>query len=132
MEQLSGGTRATAKATENYEPSPEEVLKIHDQLKKIQEPKGCFFNEDRQMVDDLLTQLLVTKARYGYMACPCRMANGKLELDKDIICPCRYREPDMKEYGACYCGLYVTKEWNEGTVPKVYVPERRPPECILF
>ena len=132
MGQVPVGQQSVSEKTEEFEPSREEVQKIHDQLKKIQEQKGCFFNNDREMVDDLLTQLLVTKARYGYMACPCRMANGKQELDKDIICPCRYRAPDMEAYGACFCGLYVSKEWNEGTIPRVYVPERRPPECILF
>jgi ferredoxin-thioredoxin reductase catalytic subunit len=110
----------------------QKVLELHDRLKKLQEPKGCFFNQDRKMTDDLLESLLVTKARYGYMACPCRMANGKLELDKDIICPCVYREPDLKEYGSCFCGLYVTQEWNEGATPHVYVPDRRPPEKIIF
>jgi ferredoxin-thioredoxin reductase catalytic subunit len=32
----------------------------------------------------------------------------------------------VKEYGSCYCNLYVSKEWNEETSPHVYVPERRP------
>lgn len=127
-----GSSGAGSGNSNSFEPSLEDVQKIYEQLKKIQEPKGCFFSKDKQMVQDLLTQLLVTKARYGYMACPCRMANGKLELDKDIICPCRYRAADLQEYGACYCGLYVTKEWNEDAVPHVYVPERRPPECILI
>lgn len=131
MVQSSDAT-ADEKKQEPHEPAKEDVLKLYEQLKKIQEPKGFFFNTDRQMVDDLLTQLLVTKARYGYMACPCRMANGTLALDKDIICPCQYRAPDLEEYGACFCGLYVTKEWNEGTIPQAYVPERRPPERIIL
>ena len=132
MNQGSGGNGAGNKKPEDFEPSKEDVLKVYEQLKKVQEPKGCFFNNDRQMVDDLLAQLLVTKKRYGYMACPCRMPNGKLELDRDIICPCLYRAPDMEAYGACYCGLYVTKEWNDGTIPHAYVPERRSPDCILL
>ena len=52
--------------------------------------------------------------------------------DKDIICPCPYRVPDVKEYGSCYCSLYVSREWNEGVVPRAYVPERRPPEKMSF
>ncbi|MDL2216240.1 ferredoxin:thioredoxin reductase [Desulfovibrio sp. OttesenSCG-928-M14] len=110
----------------------EEVQKLHDTLKKLQEPRGYFFNNDDSLTWPLLKELLVTKARYGYMACPCRIANGSRELDKDIICPCTYREEDVKEYGACFCGLYVKQEWNEGAIPKVYVPERRPPEKIQF
>jgi ferredoxin-thioredoxin reductase catalytic subunit len=81
---------------------------------------------------DLLNSLLINKERYGYMACPCRLASGDREADRDIICPCVYREPDVREYGACYCQLYVSREWNEGKIPHVHVPERRPPEKIVF
>jgi ferredoxin-thioredoxin reductase catalytic subunit len=101
---------------------------LYEQLRKVQEPKGYYFNKDNDLVMDLLNSLLVNKERYGYMACPCRLAAGDREKDKDITCPCVYREPDVKEYGSCYCGLYVSKEWNEDKIPHVYVPERRPPE----
>lgn len=113
-----------------FSPAKEDVQKLHEQLKKLQEPKGYFFNVDDTLTWPLLEQLLVTRAKYGYMACPCRFANGNREDDRDIICPCVYRAPDVEEYGACYCGLYVKKEWNEGTIPQVYIPERRPPEKI--
>lgn len=105
---------------------------LYEQLRKVQEPKGYYFNKDTELVMDLLNSLLVNKERYGYMACPCRLAAGDKEKDKDITCPCVYREPDVKEYGSCYCGLYVSKEWNEDKIPHVYVPERRPPEKFEF
>lgn len=119
-------------ARPDKEPAQEEVLALHDKLKKLQEPKGYYFNTDESLTWPLLKEVLVTKARYGYMACPCRIANGTMELDKDIICPCAYREEDVKEFGACFCGLYVSKEWNDGAIPHVYIPERRPPEKIVF
>lgn len=102
------------------------VEELYSRLKALQEPKGFYFNKDKDMVFKLLEALLINKERYGYMACPCRLASGDRERDADIICPCVYREPDVKEYGSCYCGLYVSKEWNEGKIPHVYVPERRP------
>jgi len=105
---------------------------LYEMLKKSQEPKGYFFNSDKVRVFDLLKALIVNKERYGYMACPCRLASGEKENDKDIICPCVYREPDVKEYGSCYCNLYVTTEWNDEKIPHQYVPERRPPEKIKF
>jgi ferredoxin-thioredoxin reductase catalytic subunit len=101
-------------------------------LKKSQEPKGYYFNKDRQRVMDLMAALLVNKARYGYMACPCRLASGDKDADRDIICPCVYREPDVAEYGSCYCNLYVSKAWNEDEMPHAYVPERRPAEKSGF
>lgn len=109
-----------------------EAEKLFETLKKVQEPKGYYFNKDKTRVIDLLASLLVNKARYGYMACPCRLASDDRENDRDIICPCVYREPDVQEFGSCYCNLYVTKEWNEETIPHEYVPERRPPEKLLF
>lgn len=100
----------------------------YERLRKVNEPKGYFLNQDDDLVTQLITGLLTNKERYGYMSCPCRLASGDREADKDIICPCDYREPDVKEYGTCYCSLYVTREWNEGAIPHVAVPERRPPE----
>ena len=109
-----------------------DVESLFEMLKKIQEPKGYFFSKDRERVFELLEALITNKERYGYMACPCRLAAGNREHDKDIICPCIYRVPDVEEYGSCYCNLYVTIEWNEGKIPREYVPERRPPEKIAF
>ncbi len=105
---------------------------LFEALRKLQEPKGYYFNTDMEMTMPLLESLLTNKERYGYMACPCRLASGEYAKDKDIICPCVYREPDVQEYGACFCGLYVSKEWNEEKIPHEVVPERRPPELSGF
>ncbi|MBF0224758.1 MAG: ferredoxin:thioredoxin reductase [Desulfobacterales bacterium] len=104
---------------------------LYSKLSKIQEAKGYYFNTDRERVLDLLSNLLVNKDRYGSMICPCRLFSGDIENDSDIICPCAYREADVKEYGSCYCNLYVSKEWNNGKIPKIYVPERRSPDKWL-
>ena len=109
-----------------------DTKQLYEMLKKTQEPKGYYFNTDKERIFDLLKALLVNKDRYGYMACPCRLASGDKENDKDTICPCVYREPDVEEYGSCYCNLYVSTEWNDKKIPRQYVPERRPPEKMGF
>jgi ferredoxin-thioredoxin reductase catalytic chain len=109
-----------------------DTQQLYEALKKVQEPKGYYFNNDKERVFELLDGLLVNKERYGYMVCPCRLASGNRENDKDIICPCVYRKPDVEEFGSCYCNLYVSKEWNEGKIPHEYVPERRPAEKMIF
>jgi ferredoxin-thioredoxin reductase catalytic subunit len=109
-----------------------DIEKLYEMLRKVQEPKGYYFNNDKERTFELLEGLLENKERYGYMVCPCRLASGDREWDKDIICPCVYREPDVEEYGSCYCNLYVSPEWNQGKIPHAYVPERRPPEKIRF
>jgi ferredoxin-thioredoxin reductase catalytic chain len=108
------------------------VEQLYHMLKRIQEPKGYYFNCDRERVYDLLAGLIVNRDRYGYMCCPCRLASGDREGDRDIICPCTYREADVRKYGTCYCNLYVTPEWNEGKAPVLTVPERRPPEKFNY
>jgi ferredoxin-thioredoxin reductase catalytic subunit/glutaredoxin len=101
---------------------------LYDGLRKVQEAKGYFFNRDRERTFELLRGLLTNKDRYGYMSCPCRLAAGQRERDRDIICPCVYREPDVSEFGSCYCQLYVSHEWNDGKIPHVIIPEKRPPQ----
>ena len=110
----------------------DEVERLYETLRKLQEPKGYSFNADKKKVFELLEGLLTNKKRYGYMCCPCRLSANDQQRDKDIICPCAYRAPDVAEYGACYCELYVSREWNEGKVERQYVPEKRPPEKTLF
>jgi ferredoxin-thioredoxin reductase catalytic chain len=109
-----------------------EVEQLYEILRKVQEPKGYFFNKDKEKVFELLAGLLANKERYGYMCCPCRLAANDREHDKDIICPCIYREPDVAEYGSCYCNLYVSQAWNEERIPHEYVPERRPDEKFVY
>ncbi len=104
---------------------------LYEILKPAQEAKGFYFNQDREHTLSLLEALLKNRQRYGYMACPCRLACGDKDWDRDIICPCVYRQADIEEYGSCYCGLYVSKERNQGKIPEQYVPERRPAEKVL-
>ena len=103
-----------------------DVQELYERMKKVQEAKGYYFNTDKERTFELLESLLVNKERYGYMCCPCRLASGDRERDKDITCPCTYRTPDVEEFGSCYCNLYVTQDWNDGKIPHEYVPERRP------
>lgn len=109
-----------------------EIDTLYEALKKVQEPKGYYFNKDKDRVFELLEALSLNKDRYGYMACPCRLAVGEKEADQDIICPCVYRTPDVEEFGSCYCNLYVSQAWNDEQIPHDYVPERRPPEKMGF
>ena len=103
-------------------------VNLYKILQNTQEALGYFFNKNEEQVEFLLQGLLTNKERYGYMSCPCRLASGEREKDRDIICPCIYREPDVKEYGSCYCGLYVSSDWNKDKIAHEHVPERRPPK----
>jgi len=73
----------------------------------------------------IVVGLLENKKRFRYASCPCRIADGKLELDRDIICPCVYRDPDLEEYGRCLCGLYVNEDYISGKKGGEPIPDRR-------
>lgn len=108
------------------------AAELREMLRRTQEEQGFFFNRNAELVNELLEGLIVNKGRYGYMCCPCRLSAGDREKDRDIICPCAYRAADVAEYGTCYCGLYVSKEWNDEEREHRVVPERRPPEKRPF
>jgi ferredoxin-thioredoxin reductase catalytic subunit len=87
---------------------------------------GCYLIPDKDLLLAFLEGLQTNEQRYNYPSCPCRLASGVLDYDRDILCPCDYRDPDVAEFGACYCRLYVNKEVFEGKKELPTVPERRP------
>jgi ferredoxin-thioredoxin reductase catalytic chain len=101
--------------------------KLLERLKREAEAGGYFLSPDTDFVLDLMEGLLANDKRYGYMACPCRLAAGTRDRDRDLICPCDYRDPDLAEWGACYCALYVSQDVAEGRRPLAPIPDRRPP-----
>jgi ferredoxin-thioredoxin reductase catalytic chain len=107
--------------------SPEEIGDLYQKLNKEAAAAGYYLNPDKAMVYELLNGYLVNQKRFGYPACPCRLAKGRKDDDMDIICPCDYRDPDLDEYNACYCSLYVSREAADGKIKINSIPERRPP-----
>ena len=91
---------------------------------------GYFLTPNPDFLGNLIQGLKENEDRYGYPSCPCRLASGVFEWDRDIICPCDYREPDVEEFGQCFCALYVSKEVSEGIKSMQPIPERRPQEKI--
>ena len=106
----------------------EEIEKLYKKLDKEAESGGYHLNKNADFVRDLVKGLITNEKRYGYQACPCRLASGKKTEDIDIICPCDYRDSDLNEYGTCYCGLYVSQEIIDGKRKLESIPERRLPK----
>lgn len=107
--------------------NPSTIEQTCDRLKREAEAAGYHLNSDEAFVRDLVEGLLTNEERYGYWACPCRLASGVKEEDLDIVCPCDYRDPDLSDFGACYCALYVSGEVLDGTRELESIPDRRPP-----
>ncbi len=93
--------------------------------KPFLEKRGYYFNPDDEMTQALLEGLVINEERYGYPACPCRLATGSYPLDRDIICPCDVRDWDITEFGSCFCGLYVSREVHMKKATIESIPDRR-------
>lgn len=109
-------------------PMAEQIDALYEKLDEEAEAAGYHLNPDADITRGLVEGLLINEARYGYWACPCRLADGDKQEDLDIICPCDYRDPDLGEYGACYCSLYVSEAVAAGEEQATSIPERRPEE----
>jgi ferredoxin-thioredoxin reductase catalytic chain len=101
------------------------IDQVYNRLKNEAEASGYRFTPDVGFAKELIRGLLANEARYGYRACPCRLASGHKDEDLDIVCPCDYRDADLEEYGACYCALYVSDAVVRGDQAVHAVPERR-------
>lgn len=104
----------------------EAIDKLYNTLNRDARAGGYNLNPDLEFTKGLVEGLLVNQERYGYQACPCRLADGEREKDLDIICPCDYRDPDLGDYGTCYCALYVSDAVMNGEQALGSIPERRP------
>jgi ferredoxin-thioredoxin reductase catalytic chain len=116
------------KMANSASPTQEQVDLLYIRLKSEAKAAGYHLNPDVEFTKELIRGLLVNKARYGYEACPCRLASSDKADDMDIICPCDYRDRDVSQYGNCYCALYVSNDIADGKKQAESIPERRPPQ----
>ena len=103
----------------------QDIQKLYERLNGEAETSGYHVNPDTELTRKLVRGLLVNGQRYGYWACPCRLASGVKGKDLDTICPCDYRDPDLTQYDQCYCALYVSEKVLRGQKTTVSIPERR-------
>ena len=109
----------------NNRADKKQVDDLFNQLSSYQS-RGYFLNYNEAFAKAIITGLLFNETRYGYQSCPCRLASGDKLKDLDIICPCYYRDADLAEYGACLCGLYISRKAYMNKEPIKPAPERRP------
>lgn len=100
---------------------------LYGRLKKDAEANGYHLGPDVEFTKELIRGIIANQERYGYMACPCRLASGRKEEDLDLVCPCDYRDADLDDFGMCYCCLYVSEKVTKGEQKTHSIPDRRPP-----
>jgi len=106
-------------------PAQEDIDKLYKKLHDDAIAGGYNLNDDVVFTKELVEGLIVNQNRYGYMACPCRLASGLKDTDKDIVCPCDYRDPDLNDFDACFCGLYVSTDILNKIKKLKPIPDRR-------
>jgi len=99
---------------------------IEAEILELAQKEGYTLNPDREIREGIIEGIAVNEERLGYWNCPCRRASGDRNADLDIVCPCQYRDADLKEHGRCYCALYVNQDYLDRGSPTEPIPERRP------
>jgi ferredoxin-thioredoxin reductase catalytic chain len=102
------------------------VGEIEAEIRELAKSDGYTLNPDREIREGIIEGIAINEDSVGYWNCPCRKASGDRNADIDIICPCQYRDADLKEHGRCYCALYVTQDYLDRGSPPEPIPERRP------
>jgi ferredoxin-thioredoxin reductase catalytic chain len=85
-----------------------------DQLVKIWEDfaaKNDFkLWDDKESVKLLAQGEIENQKNKGLKYCPCRATSGDLDKDLLLICPCNFEiQKTWKDYGECWCGLFVKR-----------------------
>jgi len=85
----------------------EEILKA---WQAYTEEKDFMLNPDKEHVDMIIQGVLAHEKKLGLKLCPCRLRDGTRETDLALICPCNFKiQPNWKEKGMCWCGLFVKR-----------------------
>ncbi len=61
---------------------------------------GYYLNPDPDFLGSLLGSLKTNEERYDYSSCPCRMASGAFDSDRDIVCSCDYQNRTSRSMAA--------------------------------
>ena len=102
------------------------VPEIEAEILAAAREDGYRLNPDREITEGIIEGIAANEETLGYWRCPCRMSAGDRAADLDIICPCQYRDDDLRDHGRCYCALYVTQDYLDRGSPGDPIPERRP------
>ena len=75
-------------------------------MKKYVAKKDYALNPSWMMQTNLKTWLSEMELVYEKRYCPCFEPSGNLELDKKMLCPCKFIDEELEMYGTCHCALF--------------------------
>jgi len=78
---------------------------------RFTEKNDFMLNPDDAHVEALVDGLLANESEYSLKLCPCRLRDGSMERDLQLLCPCNFKAQDTwREKGRCWCGLFVRRK----------------------
>lgn len=100
------------------------VEKMGSYVSQVSGHRKWILNPDQEFTRGIVEGLATNAKTQGFPLCPCRDPSVDPDKNKDIICPCRYAQADIDQWGQCYCGLFLGPGKDPAQVSSI--PERRP------
>jgi len=94
-----------------------EIKKQDKWMQKYISKKNYDINPNKMISTNLKIWLSEMEGIYNKRLCPCFDPSGGKENDKAMLCPCKYIDDEIEEYGTCHCALFGKKglsseEWK--------------------
>ena len=82
-------------------------------IEQYAEKKNYAVNPNKMIATNLKIWLSEMEGIYSKRFCPCFDPSGGKENDKAMICPCKYIDDEIEEYGTCHCALFGKKDLSK-------------------
>ncbi len=89
-----------------------ELIKVWS---KFTENNDFKLNPDKEHVEIIAKGVLENEEKFGFKLCPCRLRDGTIEKDLELICPCNFKphetwiNPKSGMPQMCWCGLFIKR-----------------------
>jgi len=95
-----------------------EIKKQDLWIKKYAAQKGYKVNPHWMLFTNLKIWIIESEKAFGKRYCPCFEPSGSEDLNKKLICPCKFVEKEIEERGTFHCVLFGRGDLTEGDFKK--------------
>jgi len=95
----------------------QEIIKQTKWINRYAKKQNYVVNPNKMILTNLKIWLSEMEGIYEKRLCPCFDPSGGEKNDKAMICPCKYIDEEIEEYGTCHCALFgksdlSNEEWK--------------------
>ncbi len=83
-----------------------QVRKQDAWIRKFAKKKNYALNPNWMIHTNLEIWLSEMEETFGRRYCPCFEPSGDAQLDNKMLCPCKFMDDEIAEYGTCHCTLF--------------------------